>query len=543
MRASKKGFLFSLIALMALLLVFSLISVKIFEIEQQRKTYVEGIKIMNYKNKLALIKNENLQKLTEDLLMHHVYLLANFTSDENCKIKNGTRDGKEDVYYVKKALFYLIKNGTISNEFLANPATNCETSIEREFNFDNIKARYKDYLEKADIYLNVFETAEFEGNNEKTVIELIDYKTIQMNTTYKIEVADKEGAIIIKSHVNISVNVSIEGMPDPLVNELLISNGFMNVKRGIKFKRDNGRIVENFQEIKKILEITTEQQQLFMENAIKGQGWSYGNFTDKPDYTQPFIMFGSFDEVKNYEADGYIVNGTGKVKSCAGRNMEKDMFNALDYSTKSQSSCSGQFIKNKKVDEMFIMANETLFETFLNALKKDHNYLIITDSKLLKETYFNDPTKVEEVAKAKYNVTKIVVYDIEEARDIVANGYYVKYAKAPSFFQRMVENGYELQGGEKGIMSFLVTEEFVKKQNNKLLPISKADFEHKKTISKSELVVIKGFPGCKTAKMCKITDTSILSIGKFSLSKALADDINLTIISCTFDNAENGCYD
>jgi hypothetical protein len=364
-----------------------------------------------------------------------------------------------------------------------------------------------------------------------------------MNTTYKIEVTDKEGAIMIKSHVNISVNISIEGMPDPLVNELLISNGFMNVKRGIKFKRDNGRIVENFPGIKKILEIAIGQQQVFMENAIKGQGWVYGNFTDKPDYTQPFIMFGSFDELKNYEADGYIVNGTGKVKSCAGRNMEKDMFNALDYSTKSQNVCSGQFIKNKKVDEMFIMANETLFETFLNALKKDHNYLIITDSKILEETDFNDPAKVEEVAKAKYNITKIVVYDIEEARDIVANGYYVKYGKAPSFFQRMVENGYELQGGEKGIMSFLVTEEFVKKQNNKLLPVSKADFEHKKTISKSELVVIKGFPGCKTAKMCKIADASVLSIGKFSLSKALADDINLTVISCTFDNAENGCYD
>ncbi|MEM4295936.1 MAG: hypothetical protein QXS91_03970 [Candidatus Anstonellales archaeon] len=102
----------------------------------------------------------------------------------------------------------------------------------------------------------------------------------------------------------------------------------------------------------------------------------------------------------------------------------------------------------------------------------------------------------------------------------------------------MLVNGYEQKDSEKGIFSFIITKEFTKRAGNDLIPISRADYEYNKSFTPNDILVIKGFPGCKTASMCKRSD---LSIGRFAISKDLAQTLGLENISCKWEDAKNGC--
>ncbi|MEM4296356.1 MAG: hypothetical protein QXI89_00390 [Candidatus Anstonellales archaeon] len=537
-----RGFFLSLAAIIALIIISSLLAIKMAEIEQTRLSYSESIKLESYKAKFLPLNKDALEKLTQDLLYDNLYKLANHTAEH--KINPDNENG-ENTTNVVKALYELMIYGSANSSYF-----NDSIGLNSTFNLTGLIKDLNDSMKNVGLEIAEFNVSDLnysisaskQGDAKgKTTILLKNYGTVEINTTYNITIRDKAKQSYLKGSFNIYTNITIDGMPDALVNGILKSNGYNNISRGVVFK-DN---IETFPSINLIYQ---KKNIKISKTEIEGigQSWVYGSLRKEPNYDslQPIISYGSFNEISNFGTEGFIVNGTGKnitISSnnprdpCDGKEYEKEMFNAIDFYVSSSRRCE-IVLKNKKVDEMFLLLNESLYNEMITNMKDGNYYLILTN---VNASDAND----DELGNRKYDLKNISVYDIELARDIVINGYYVKWAgqhdlAPPNFFQRMLVNGYEQKDSEKGIFSFIITKEFTKRAGNDLIPISRADYEYNKSFTPNDILVIKGFPGCKTASMCKRSD---LSIGRFAISKDLAQTLGLENISCKWEDAKNGC--
>ncbi|MCD6279302.1 hypothetical protein J7J26_00810 [Candidatus Micrarchaeota archaeon] len=146
----------------------------------------------------------------------------------------------------------------------------------------------------------------------------------------------------------------------------------------------------------------------------------------------------------------------------------------------------------------------------LNYVRNNHNVLINSEPEI-NVTLLTDTT---EIANQELDDNIIPglgnpnhrVWDIESLRDMMGCSYYVESKFGPSFFQRMVKQGWNLSSNSFGVESFVVGEWTV--MDGETYNCSNIDHEFLKCVMNGDTdyqgVKIKGMPGNKDSPMCSM---------------------------------------
>ncbi|RME79632.1 MAG: hypothetical protein D6769_01840, partial [Methanobacteriota archaeon] len=379
-------------------------------------------------------------------------------------------------------------------------------------------------------------------------ISLKDYKTVLLNTSLNITVVDENGVGSINLHFPLSVELPLEGIPDPLVNRKLVERGDAPTRLLYFDSR------EEFPQLSSPA-ISVEKSSTGLQY---GQGWAYGFVLNKTDIGTTFLLHGKFNNIRGKSAaSGYIVNGTSSTNSIScgtdTRDNEVNTFNALTYFDDSgtcRRSLSNALYapidsnndgsKDGK-GQMFALLHTDAFNNLIESIDGKPYLAEVVDGDGLvvgaPESIYSPPHS----ANIKKSASKLLLYNIEEQRRAAISGYYYRwnssYRSSPpqNFFQRMT-NDSSLSDDKNGVFSFLITGEFKEADN----AVSRVDYEWVAGQS-SNLVVVRGFSGCKDPYMCSL-DPRDYDVGRFAMSESIARDLNLDSIACSWSNAMEGCY-
>ncbi|MCX8194745.1 MAG: hypothetical protein N3G22_01405 [Candidatus Micrarchaeota archaeon] len=132
------------------------------------------------------------------------------------------------------------------------------------------------------------------------------------------------------------------------------------------------------------------------------------------------------------------------------------------------------------------------------------------------------------------------LWDLSSIRDVLMCGFYVK-GKGPSFFQRMLADAQNINNPALGIESFVVgtwaggsedSSYSSPPQDASHETFSRLDWEFYRRWSGEK---IKGMPGCKSREMCGSPDNNAtkLGVGRFTLTTDSIARYGLGELSCT----------
>ena len=245
-----------------------------------------------------------------------------------------------------------------------------------------------------------------------------------------------------------------------------------------------------------------------------GQGWFYGAVVQaidapaiKPFQRNTTILVGTYEEITSLVGINYNFQDFGAFiltsepstvdSGCGGsKKNELNTFNAINYDS---TSCSAKINGGSKTEKPFIVAKD--FQIAVPYPGFDSTFVLFVNSA--------DQSEVSSNPEKKSGSPKI--YNIELLRDYAICSYYTANPKAPSYFQRLFKNSYELEGGKLGIESFV----FGKWLGGSDYPAadiySRLDREMFKEITGTN---IRGMPGCKNKEMCG----SDSQVGHFKLT-------------------------
>lgn len=141
-------------------------------------------------------------------------------------------------------------------------------------------------------------------------------------------------------------------------------------------------------------------------------------------------------------------------------------------------------------------------------------------------TSYPDPSCPISEAYDNLTIYQPILYNIEPLRDMAVCGFFVESGRAPSFFQRMVVNGDELNSAY-GIESFAVGRWAIDDSTDPDVKWSNVDFIYHKCWrggSCPAAYKIKGMPGCKNKIMCSSNNPNEDGIGHFALDDSSASE-------------------
>ncbi len=524
---SKKAFFLSLMAFMILMYITASLSLKFAAVEESRGTYMEMMRQSTYRMSFSAINKRALEQMFHDICRADLYRLAEHAALHPVKVSSldNVPAPYDKLGLVKLAMYQLIVYGGASdNIFSDGKGMNDSPSLTTLLH--EMNQSLKDYH----LYIKSYNLS----NETSMLLEMADYKTVHVALNLSIEVEDERGLGAFNLSFPLEANISIEGMPDPLINRYLNLSGF------------EGRKYIYFGPYEYFPSLTGPIEVWRKPNVTRGQGWVSGYIVTKPDIATNYILFGNFSSIMLTSAKGYIINGSkerGSIDCKSGKKetVEKS-FNALDYMKQSDDTCKAALTHDIK-EAFFINYNGTL------DLQPNRYYLLITDVTPPEAEGTTDPVTISEAADSLRGVD---VYDISDQRLAMWKGYYFHwnaqykdkgYSDAPpDFLQRLLLNGQDLQDADNGIFSFIVTEELNTQDMSN--PLSRAGFEMARQVFSKKsynLVVPKGFSGCKDPWMCKMP-LDQYSVGKMAMSDKLANALGLKNISCSWHNSWGGCY-
>ncbi len=476
----KKGFFFSVVSLVLLIYIFSSISYKMDYVREQSKTYKESIKLSSYEFVFSQLNENNIDSYVKVAAKYALIKLAEHTAMH--PLEQADPDGVGNILPVVSEL---MQHGTADDGYFSDGVgiTYSQEEIEKA-TIDGLKLRLAESLEKNGLKLDMLEVNVDDVHMETPFVVYVS-GTISMQISDVFSTSTK----VMDNH-NFELHIDITGFPDPLVNSYLKEEA-----------PGSGRYIYPSPS-----DYIGEVEELDC-NVVEGRGWFYGEIvrtreTSKLDSIplskRPFyILEGSYDDIMAYS--------------------NHDDFGAFLFDDiPSSTSFSQPFI-------VITNFNKCRNDPSVVNDKGNPAILFITDSN-------GNPS------------SNAVAYGMENFRDSVLCGYYFEAslnpvvnsgkAGAPSFLQRMVEDGYNFADDENGIFSFLVGPEYGGEEVPSYQDNSKLDFEFvRQWLHNDDSIPIRGMPACKSEDMCSM-DVDDTFLAKFSISSENIISLDLEAVAC-----------
>ena len=468
----KKGFFFSVVSLILLIYLFSSISYKIDYVQKQSKTYEEALKLSSYEFIFAQLSKNNMQKYIEVSLRYAILKLAEHSASYPIKPA-----GSDSLDNVRSAVSDLFQQGYAQPSYFSSkynsPAAGIQYTPEEieKATVEGLRAQLEKSLKRNGLALESLDIT-LDG------LEMSDSFTIKATGKIEMNISDAFGTS--KKEINgynYEVFIPIESFPDPLVSRYLENSGFERVGRYI-YKDLDG-------------DISLPKR---VGEGYDGQGWFYGKI----------VEVANADSIDRTKRHLYILAGKeSQIQSYSS----SDNFGAYLFNDVVTSSYSKPFILIPGFNLHSWRGDS------VEAPEGEKTMLFISESETAPSTI-------------------IEIYGMEEFRDDVLCGYYYSTSSnsvrndgkdgAPSFLQRLLEDGYNRADDRNGIFSFLVGREYGGDLAPSYARYSKLDFEFVRqwdlgVVPSDGAIPIRGMPACKNKDICsKDVDETYLS--KFSIS-------------------------
>jgi len=491
----KKGFFFVVVTFLILTYILTSISSWTMAIETSEKRFSERFRTANIETIIEQIDEENLNEVAEINANYALQELSEYSVDY--PVKEGSAD---EYQHIRESMEGLVIHGKAEGgNFTGGGALLLPEG-----------SSMYDWAEKLNTTINKigFEVSNFSAM--KFYIEQIDERTIEYSFDVHLEIKERIGKTSVSRDYNITGEIDIEGMTDPMAKRDAKEHGIENLTKQFFFNN-------NYNE-------TDDMQPESITRGDEGQGWFYG----------PVVDVSDAGDVPMINRSLYILVGTyDQIKGLSGADLSWTHFGAYILTNNPQDAggdpdCPDQSKTFKPL--YYGPACVPRIERGEDDINK--SFMVKKGFKPTKPILFVAGYSSDNIDdNPEHKIEDVEVYDIEKFRDFVMCGYYVHSENAPSFFQRMLEDSEQRNDSALGIESFLVgrfiggSEQGAAKYDDDL---SRLDRELFNDIDGERMM---GMPGCKNRNMCN--KDSIL--GHFRMSDEAVGYYELDDMVCTED--------
>jgi|GEM_PF-719659 hypothetical protein len=535
-----KGFFFVLATFIVLAYMITSISLWARATETAESSYAEKFKISNLDLIVSQISKEKVEKFS-DISAYHALYTINSRSVTN-PLKQGPLNSRETEYFhVKNAFWKAMSNGTMNNiDFEGEDIPSYDESEKNMYTLAGFFSNLNSTISAIGLEIDNYSVSGFNINQSS-----ID----QLNYSFKVNftVRDRANLAYVVRNYEIRGVLNLTGLQDPAM--LRESDG--KISKQFFFLKTEKNEVGPY-------DIPKDANPRILKSGKEGQGWFYGPIVAAKDLNSRegligifernnTILVGTYDEITNLigipqsETEGitppseeaavgkgdsppeetpaqsyeqgslgyphyldfgaYILTNEPEVTGeCDGAPIQSNTFNAIDC----DGSGHAVFKTVTEMEKPFAVIPGFSVEGVTDYTNIGRRVLFVNK---------NSPEEVDHNPKSKLDSSPII-YDIEELRDTAICGYYVKYPYAPSYFQRLFSNSYDLNDSEFGMETFVFGKIIGGEEIMRVLSDDRSRLD-KEIFSGIDSMKIRGMPGCKNVAMC-IADSPI---GHFKISE------------------------
>jgi|GEM_PF-5662298 len=505
-----KGFFLSLSALVFLVFAVSSVTQHLSAIRENEIFYADLMNLLSYQTVFSNFNNESVSATLGATGKFALYKMANYTTYNPIKPA-----GADDMDNVMAVFQSLINNGTTDPDMFENSGDRLTYSgAEMNYTLNNFAALLNESLAPIGYSMN-----ELRFNN--TRIAMASPHSVMVTADIIINVSDALGRSEYRVvYKDLGANVSIEGLPDPMLNRYLYEEGIsQNEKQNFSWfmfrHNSGGSVIDGFSSATGSIRFST---------GTAGQGWFYGPLISfdranrsTPDTPELYILYGNLSDIlamENWTRYGaYIINNSiieNDNQGCGAGKEDEDpatVFNPVVYSAACVASENPEGTHTTKPFAVLPGFNR-------GTVTGDPDFEYYVDDQVSQTgdnptiaAYFNTGKDQYHTSATGKRMSEISLYGIESIRDQLICAYYYKSVNGPNFFQRMFRDAYSRKDAN-GLTTILVEKEFLG-PNSDYKGWSSVDFEFVAKYkgssgapSQSNLYVIRGMPGCKTREMC-----------------------------------------
>jgi len=532
----KKGFFFSLSAIM--LLTFAVVSITqhLSVVRENEMFYSDLISLTSYQTVFSNFNTNSLSTMLGAVGKFALFKMANYTAFNPIDAV-----GADNYTNIRLVFQELVNNGNAPISYFSNEsyAPLNYTSSERNNTLRGI----------ADQLNRNFNAIGYNTNEISftiTNISMASPSSVNITADIIINVSDSLGrSSYFASYRNFTSNISIEGLPDPLANSYVakenLNRGGSNLSRWFLFRHDRDDLIYDFDPA--IGTHTTD--------AEAGQGWFYGPIIsaedaarEDPQYPELFVLYGNFTEIMDLGEEKWgkygayiITSGISYESNCCEDNCSENIdltFNPTEWYDSGGTCRSRPYSDGTYILKPFIVAPEFDASDLVGA--NFENEMDPAEKTVFFATG-NDPESVS-VDPKKKNMATARFLGIEGLRDQFICDYYYKTGMGPNFLQRMLVEGYSMADPDNGITSMYVEKEFLG-DGMEYNGYSSADFEFMRMFNSrspgGDLVVVRGMPGCKSRDVCMLTS----SLRSIIMTEGLSVDLGIpSALTCDLNDRE-----
>lgn len=538
-----KGFFLSLSALVFLVFAVSSVTQHLSAIRENEVFYADLMSLISYQTVFSNFNNESMSATLGATGKFALYKMANYTTYN--PISPAGADGMDNAVSVFQSL---INNGTSNPSAFENPAMPglAYSGAETNYTLNNFAFLLNRSLATIGYRMN-----ELKFNN--TRMEMGSPHSVLLTADIIVNVSDNLGRSEYRVLYNdLSANVSIEGLPDPMLNRYLYQEGISQQEKQnfswFMFRHNNdGSVIDSFSSAAGSIPFSVTS------GTLAGQGWFYGPLISfevanrsTPDTPELYILYGNLSDIltmENWTKYGaYILNntiiGTNSAQGCTDKKDEDPatVFNPVLYDAACVAGENPDEAGMKHITKPFAVL-PGFRKSMITNDPNNANYYIDDQVSQTGDTpsiaaYFDTGKDQYHTSATDKSMPKISLYGIEGIRDQFICTYYYRSANGPNFFQRMFRNAYSMKD-TNGLATILIQKEFLGPSNG-FKDRSSVDSEFiAGAPASSSLYVIRGMPGCKTREMCatgtvirRVIGSKTVMIDEFAMPSYLYCGLN-----------------
>lgn len=290
-----KGFFLSLSALVFLVFAVSSVTQHLSAIRENEIFYADLMNLLSYQTVFSNFNNGSMSATLGATGKFALYKMANYTTYNPIK---DTGDDEKNMNNSALIFQSLINNGTSDASLFEDQgkAKLAYSGAEMNYTLNNFAFLLNESLAPIGYRMN-----ELRFNN--TRIEMASPHSVMLTADIIINVSDALGRSEYRVvYRDLGANVSIEGLPDPMLNRYLYDGG-INEKQNFSwfmFMHDNsGNTIDDF---------SSAAGSIKLSGTLAGQGWFYGPLISvgnanksTPDMPDLYILYGNLSDILNTE--------------------------------------------------------------------------------------------------------------------------------------------------------------------------------------------------------------------------------------------------
>jgi len=521
----KKGFFFVITVFLILTYILTSISLWVKVTNEAEKQYSERLRSSNVQ---FLLQEVRVERMTE--LLDKTAFFSLFKLSEHAAQGHFLRDDPDDeLLYFRKAMGELVLTGQ-ANETNFADGTSLVINTQN-FSLNNFVNKLNLSLSNVGMRVSNYSVGEFNITQES--LSLFNYSLL-----FNLTIVDRSNSIKIERQYNITSEFSFEGFVDPLI----YYEGSQTYDPPRSIEREY-YFSPAYDEPSALSPSSTG------DTGSDGQGWFYGPLVAADDASSiapedrfRHILVGTYDEIvvtldgaEFTEFGAHIVTSEPRTfeVECELINTVEIQIDTLNPILQEDSDSCVTEIKTTNVG--YTTSPFAVIDGFsVDSISADDANFACPDGRCV---LFINQFSVDDVfdnpdRKLRGNAE---VYGIEKLRDFALCGYFINNDAGPSYTQRLLEDGYDRDGSEFGIDTFLIGEYIYDINNPELDDRGKVD---KEFFNNEESDKIRGMPGCKSPDVCA-DDT--VPIGHFSLYDNYGQNYYTGTSEIACDDGRAGC--